>query len=235
MADRPAPPDPGPSWRAAAALGPPALPVLAFVAVRLAGGAGAAGTYRAMAFALVASAAVGAFCARSAAVSSLRAVVVAATLGGAAAVSTTEVARGLAAAFLGGSVVLSASGLSALGRRVGAPGVAAGAVAASVLWVAMLGLYWADPLSEHVPLALRRGVRQAVLYVDPVLAASYGAAGHDRLHDPDVYFEVPLASSLIQAPDARTTGLTWTAVGLLSWAAALVGRRRGPGTARPAP
>jgi hypothetical protein len=133
-----------------------------------------------------------------------------------------DAARGAAASALLLGVGAATGGLAAVGRRVGAPDVPAGAVAAGVLWVAMLGLLWADPVAAALPRARRHGFRQAVLHVDPALAAAYGAAGHDRLRDPSVYFAVPLASSLVEAPGAFWTGATWLGVGLLAGAASVL-------------
>jgi transposase len=137
-----------------------------------------------------------------------------------------------------GAVGAAASGLAALGRAVGAPALSAGTVGASVLWIAMTGLFWADPLAETLPATRQYRFRQAVLHLDPATAAAYSAARFDRLHDPRVYRDVPLAASLIRPPAASHTGSAWLAVGLLAWGVAgLLGvdRRRSPPDATEAP
>ncbi len=120
----------------------------------------------------------------------------------------------------------AASGLAVLGRSIGAPRAAAGVVATAVLCTAMTGLRWADALAEHAAPQDRRTVRQAVLHVDLALACAYDAAGHDRLHDPEVYRHVPLAATLIERPTALRTGAIWMGVGFVCWGLGAVGARR---------
>ena len=109
--------------------------------------------------------------------------------------------------------------------------MAAGAVAACVLWSAMAGLFWADPVAEHLDRTRRRPFRQAVLHVDPALALAYGAVGYDRLRSEDVYFDVPLASSFYERPGAVTTGAAWLLTGLVAWSRRTA-LRGAPGRAR---
>ncbi len=115
------------------------------------------------------------------------------------------------------AVVAASSGLAAVGRAVGTPALTAGAVGAAVLWLAMTGLFWADGLAETLPATRQFRFRQAVLHLDVATACAYDAARFDRLHDPRVYREVPLAASLVRAPTAGPTGAAWLVVGLLAW------------------
>jgi hypothetical protein len=64
-----------------------------------------------------------------------------------------------------------------------------------------------------------------VLHVDPALAVAYDGAGFDRLRAPDVYFTVPLASSLFERPHAVSTGALWLVVGLVAAGGGKWGRR----------
>ena len=137
---------------------------------------------------------------------------------------------------LSGSVVVAwlflataaaASGLSALGRGLGAPWLTAGAFGAGVLWVALSGLFWADDLSERLPRERRYEFKQAVMDLDLATACAYDGAALDRFHEPAVYRDLPIASSIVAAPTAGTTGGIWLLVGLLSWGVAWVlGRYR---------
>jgi hypothetical protein len=98
-----------------------------------------------------------------------------------------------------------------------------------VLGVALQGLLWADPAAERLPLERRWAFRQSVLHLDGATALAYDAAGFDRMHQPRVYADVPLASSSYDRPKAGTTAMAWAALGLVAaGAAALVqelGRR----------
>jgi hypothetical protein len=136
---------------------------------------------------------------------------------------------GAALALLVLAVGAAAGGLAALGRRGGCPPFAAGTIGAVVLWVAMTGLFWADPVAQLLPRAARRPLVEAVLHVDPATAAAYSAAGFDRLREPRIYAEVPLASTMTATPRATTTALGWIGVAGLAWALASIRPRRGPG------
>ncbi len=119
-------------------------------------------------------------------------------------------------------VALAAGGLAALGRGVGAGWVGAGAVGLALVCVAMSGLFWADDLAAGVPLERRPALRQAVLHLDPATAAAYAEPGFDRLRSrPEIYRDVPLASTLIAAPQPAHTAAAW-----LLLAAALAGAAR---------
>jgi hypothetical protein len=131
-------------------------------------------------------------------------------------------ASGYALLVLG--VALAAAGLAHLGRLCGAPSDAAALVGAGVPWVAMAGLFWADDVAARLSGALRFPLRQAVLHADPATAAAYGA-GFDRLRDSRVYDTVPLATSMVEPPDAVATGLLWVAFGAVAWGAAAGARR----------
>ena len=48
------------------------------------------------------------------------------------------------------------------------------------------------------------------------------------MHDPVVYRDVPLATSLVPLPSAATSALAWLAVGLVASAAATLLPRRQP-------
>jgi hypothetical protein len=202
---------------------------------------GAAGVFQAAVGGLVAAVALGGFSAQG------RALTVLARLGAAAVLAGLlhlvlqgDLAAALALGFLFLAASVAAAGLAALGGRLGTPAVPAGAIAACVLWTAMAGLFWADPLAEHLDLRERRPFRQAVLHVDPALALAYDGARFDRLRSPEVYFDVPLASSVYERPAAGPTGAVWLVTGLVLWGgAALAGRlarRRGAAstTGRPA-
>jgi len=135
----------------------------------------------------------------------------------------------LAAAQLIGAQALAAAGFAALGRRVGAGSVGAGAVTSILLALALTGLFWADPVAEHVPERARWGLRQAVLHLDSATALAYDAAHLDRLLAPGVYDRVPLANTSIERPRAATTALCWALFGLCAGLLAALGAslRRG--------
>lgn len=213
--------------RRLAAVGRIALPALALLAVWWAEPASPAGRFRAALAGMVVITALGAFGARASGVPVLRGVVP--RLVSAAALAA--LAYGLLSADPSGALSLfvlylgvgaAASGLAALGRAMRTPSAVAGTVAACVLWTAMAGLFWADPVAEHIDRTRRRPLRQAVLHVDPALALAYGAVGYDRLRSDPIYFEVPLASSLYERPAALTTGGVWFLAGLAAWVVVLV-------------
>jgi hypothetical protein len=161
--------------------------------------------------------AVGAFLAPAPLLGALRLVLaaLAAAIVHAALAGRVDTAVALAALVFASGV--APSGLAAVGRRVGAGDVGAGVVAAAVLWAAMTGLFWADPVSQRLPRASRHPFRRAVLHVDPATACAFDVSRHDRFHEPEVYRDVPLASSVIERPRAHTTAAVWTAVGALAW------------------
>lgn len=202
------------------------LPALALLGTAAIAAPGAKGRFQCALAGMTVAVAVGAF-------GRGRAPAVAARLAGAALLAAAafgllagDADGALAVGFLLFAVAVASSGLAALGRRVGAPGVSAAAVAASVLWVAMAGLFWADGAAEHLDRTRRRPFRQAVLHVDPALALAYDGAHFDRLHSEEVYFDVELASSLYERPAAFPTGALWLAAGILAWAAARLPLRR---------
>lgn len=132
-------------------------------------------------------------------------------------------ATALAQAFLIAAVALTAGGLAALGRRIGAGWLGAGAVGLGLAAAGSLGLFWADPLAEAVPPERRPRLRQAVLHLDPVTAAAYAEPGFDRLRSRTaIYRDVPLASSLIEAPRPLATGSAWLLLAVCLWGAARV-------------
>ena len=108
----------------------------------------------------------------------------------------------------------AAGGIALLGLRLGAPRVSAGVIATSVPVLAMLGLFWADPVGDRLPREKRFAFKQAVLHLDAATAAAYGAADFDRFHDTRVYQEVDLATEAVRPPEALPTGLAWLALGL---------------------
>lgn len=127
----------------------------------------------------------------------------------------------------------AARALAALFRRLGAPALAASAVAALALWTACGGLWWADRAATLVAPERRGPVREAVLGADPLAAAAY-ALGYDRLHAADVYDETTVSSTTVRAPDPSTPALAWGLVALASGVAAgLASRRRGLATGAP--
>lgn len=133
---------------------------------------------------------------------------------------SASLAGALAAGWLVLATAVAASGLSAVGRGLRAPWLTAGALGAGILWVAMTGLYWADPLSERLPRERRYECKQAVLQLDLATACAYDGAGFDRFHEPTVYRDLPIASSIVAAPSAGPTGAIWLLVGLLAWGVA---------------
>jgi hypothetical protein len=178
--------------------------------------------------ALVAAALVGGFLAPTVR-SALGRVAVAGVLAGAAhGVAAGSFDRAPLLALVVLAVAAAASGLGALGRRLGTPSLAAGAVAAGVLGAGMTGLWWADDVAEAVPPPRRHALKQAVLHVDVATAAAYDVAVYDRFHDPVVYRDVPLATSLVRAPSAAPSALLWLSVGLVTWSAASLLQRRQP-------
>ena len=116
----------------------------------------------------------------------------------------------------------AATGLAAAGRGVGLPGLTAGGLAACALWTAMMGLFWADALGERLPLEQRYAFKEAVMDLDLATACAYGAAHFDRFHEPTVYRDLPIASSIVGAPAPGPTGLLWFVVGCLAWGLALL-------------
>lgn len=215
--------------RLLAELGGVLVPGAALLVLSAVGPEGAAGRFQGALAGMVVITAVGAFGTGSGHGHALRVamarVVIAALLAGLVyglrGLPSFAVGDALSLALLYGATGAAACGLAALGRVMGTPAVAAGAVAACVLWTAMAGLFWADPVAEHLDRTRRRPFRQAVLHVDPALALAYGAVGYDRLRSEEVYFDVPLASSLYDRPRAGTTGLTWWLAGFSAWGAAL--------------
>jgi hypothetical protein len=223
--------------RILAEVGVALLPAVALLVVTVLGPEGVAGRFRGALAGMVVITATGAFGTGAGTAralrTALRRVVVAAFLAGAAyglaglTSDTGGAPLDLAVLYLGAGV--GACGLAALGRAVRTPGVAAGAVAACVLWSAMAGLFWADPVAEHLDRTRRRPFRQAVLHVDPALALAYGAVGYDRLRTEEVYFDVPLASSFYERPKSVTTGVAWMLTGLVAWGVGLLfAARRDP-------
>jgi hypothetical protein len=194
-------------------------PAAALAAVRPFAGDGAQGVFRADLAGLAVAAALGGALPsaswRAAAVPAIAALL--AGVVHALAAGSWAGAPGLALLVLG--VALSAAGLAHLGRLCGAPSDAAALVAAGVPWAAMAGLFWADDVAARLSAAARFPLRQAVLHADPATAAAYGA-GFDRLRDSRVYDTVPLATSMVEPPDAVATGLLWVAFGAAAWAAA---------------
>ncbi|MHC5012866.1 MAG: hypothetical protein ACYTG6_18295 [Planctomycetota bacterium] len=202
------------------------LPAAVVVSVSAIADDGGAGRFQADLGGLVAAVLLGAFGTPRPASAALR-LPAAALLAGLAHFLLGGTAGSTAAlAFLYLAVSAGAGGWAALGRRVGAPDVPAGAVAAVLLFTAMAGLLWADPVAQRLPRPRRHAFRQSVLHVDPALALAYDASRFDRLHDPEIYVRVPLASSFIERPHAGPTGALWLAWGLLAWASAAALRAR---------
>lgn len=127
----------------------------------------------------------------------------------------------------------SAAGLRSLGRTVGCPEPAAGAVAALVLALAGSGVWWVDRVAEGLPPRVSGTVRQAVVRADPVTAIAYDVAGYERLHAQDVYEGTVVATTPVVPPEAGTVALAYGAFGSLAIAGAAAARRR-PGR-RPGP
>lgn len=114
------------------------------------------------------------------------------------------------------SAVAAAAGIAALGRRLGLPWAGAGALALTMLVGAWTGLLWADAVAARAPSAERSTVRRAVLSVDALTALAYGPADHDRLHEPDIYARVPLASSVVGMPAVGRVALGHALVALVA-------------------
>lgn len=176
---------------------------------------GAKGLFQADLVALVIATACGAFLVRLR-LRSLLALVAGAGFAGCAHAIVAGFAGAPLLALLALAVSLAAAGLAALGRAVGTPALTAGALGASVLWVAMTGLFWADPVAGTLGRGERFPFRQAVIHLDPATACAYDVAKFDRFHDPRIYREVELAASTIRQPSAGPTGLAWLVVGLLA-------------------
>ncbi len=149
-------------------------------------------------------------------------------------VALAAIAHGLIAGFDGAAyfallalgVSLAAAGLASLGSQIGAPELTAGTLGAAIVWIAMTGLFWADPVAGTLAPEDRFPFRQAVIHLDPATACAYDASNFDRFHDPRVYREVELAASTIEPPSAAPTGIAWSVVGILALAmAGLLPRR----------
>jgi len=182
--------------------------------------AGAAGLFQADVTGLVVCAGVSALAVRRRPLL-LAAIVVAALLGAVVHLVLGGSLSGVVAvAWLLLATATAASGLSAMGRGFGAPWLTAGAVGAGLLWVVLTGLFWADPISERLPRERRYEFKQAVMQLDLATACAYDGASFDRFHEPAVYRDLPIASSIVAAPAAGRTGLTWMIVGLLAWGVA---------------
>lgn len=208
------------------AIGVAAAPAAAMLVARVFADEGARGLFQADAVALAVTATLAAFGARF----DRRACAVLA--GACVAVMAVHgvLGGGLAGALRLGALALgvgtAAGGLALLGLRLGAPRSTAGVIATSVPVLAMLGLFWADPVGDRLPAGERFAFKQAVLHLDAATAAAFGAAGFDRFHDTRVYQEVDLATEAVRAPDAVPTGLAWFILGLAcAGAAALLPRR----------
>ncbi len=135
------------------------------------------------------------------------------------------VGHGVVAGALDGALALgcvalgigvAAAGLATLGRAVGAAASSSAVIATAVLVTAMLGLSWADPVGDELPLGKRYAFKQAVLHLDAATAVAYDAAKLDRFHDASVYSRVKLASGAVAPPEAIPTGLFWLVVGVLA-------------------
>jgi hypothetical protein len=217
-------------WRVALPIA--GLPAAALLVAALATGAGARGRFQTDLAALVAMVVAGAFLVRLA-WRPLAALALAALLGTVAHLLVGGAPGGapaLALLLLGAGA--APAGLAATGRALGASPQAAGLTATAVLCIALTGVVWADRVGDALPHARRYAFKQAVLDLDAATACAYAAAGFDRLHDPEIYDRVALASSAVRAPGALAPGLAWLAVGLLGGlAGALLGadrRREGP-------
>ncbi len=211
-------------YRAAAIAGAPALATLAAAPFTK---AGAAGVFQADLVGLVTIVAVAAFLVRPKRNELLAVLGAALALGLAHVLAGGAFARAPALMLLALAVATAASGLAAVGRALGTPTLTAGGAAAAVLWIAMTGLLWADDMAEALPRAERVGFKQAVLHLDAATACAYDAADYDRFHDPDIYRDVKLATSIVRAPEAATTALAWLLFGAVAWGAAVaLGARR---------
>ncbi len=203
------------------------VPLVAQIGVFAFGPGGSLGAFHACAVLLTLTAAVFAFL-PLAGRETVLAVCAVAVLGllvhGVAAGFAGAPALGWLVACVGGAV----AGAAAFGDALGNSRPASGAVAALLLCTAMTATFWADDAAAHVPAKQRQEVRQAIVHIDPLMAAAYGAADHDRLHDADVYNALPLASALIERPSPLPTGALWLAVGLALAGAAWVVRFRRP-------
>jgi hypothetical protein len=137
----------------------------------------------------------------------------------------------VAIAAITASIATAAAGLAAFGRSASCPAAAAGAIAAIVLWIACGAVWWADRAAALLPLDRRGEIRQAVLDIDPLTSAAYGAANYRRLHDPEVYEGTTIATSAVIPPSPWQTALLWGATGALFLGLSAVVRR--VGAARP--
>jgi hypothetical protein len=118
----------------------------------------------------------------------------------------------------------AAASLGALGTRLRCPRPAAAAIACGVLWAAATGVWWADDAAERLPLDRRSRLRQAVLRVDWVTSAAYGA-GYDRLRAGDVYAKTTIGTLALEPPRPVDTALWWGAVAAFAGLGASLLRR----------
>jgi hypothetical protein len=136
----------------------------------------------------------------------------------------------LALVALGAGVGAAAAALAALGRPLACPRVAAGVVAAAVLWTAGAGVLWVDDVASRLEPERRGDLRQAVLRLDYVTAAAYGPADYDRLRSPALYEGTTIASLAMTPPRALDTAAIWGGFGAVT-ALAAAGARRARGRA----
>ena len=180
--------------------------------VRLAGADGAQGLFQALAAGLLVASALVAW---TAARPTRRAVAADAT--GLASIVLVGLLVGAQGAVglgvLVAGVALLAAGVAALARGVRVPWAAAGGVGLLAVVAASTGLLWADALAERVSPETRGLTRLEVVDHDPLLALAYGTAGHDRLHEREIYGRVPLASSTVKLSTPMATGLRLARIG----------------------
>ncbi|MGE0190648.1 MAG: hypothetical protein AB7T63_01280 [Planctomycetota bacterium] len=126
---------------------------------------------------------------------------------------------------------LLALGGGALARQVGVPWAGAGGLGLLAVVGASTALLWADAAADRQPADTRGVTRLEVLAHDPLVALAYGVAGHDRLHEGEIYGRVPLAASTVTLPTPRDAALRLGRLGAAALGVAallFLARRRRP-------
>ena len=100
----------------------------------------------------------------------------------------------------------------------------------SLLALLCTGLFWADRFASGWEGEHQRRVAQAVLDEDLLTTLAYRVADHDRLHEPDIYAAVPVASTHVSVPTLRQAFVQWAprllVLGLLLFCVARIARDR---------
>ena len=113
-----------------------------------------------------------------------------------------------------------------LRRCCGAPHARPNAFAIGIAFASLFLLHLADPVARLAGEAEGYRLRQELFAWDLPTAYAYDALAHDRLHEPAVYEEVPLASSVIRLPTFASVSVRFGVLAALLWGLACFRERR---------